>query len=141
MQILCRKLFQEAAVTLYSICCVLSHCNVLVDNSHWKCAFCLFVKVILSVSARLLHFTVSFVRVTEWCNFVVSAKRYDTIALMWLNGATDNVKALLEPHHRKSKLHGTHLNTYPQHLGRRCVYLLPLCKWLNGGKKQSKGEK
>lgn len=90
-----------------------------------------FRKDILSASARLVHFTVSFVRVTVWCNFVVCANRYDTIALMWLNGAADNAQALLEPHHRKSKLHVTHLNAYPQHLGRRCVYLVPLCGQLN----------
>lgn len=91
------------------------------------------LKDILSASARLVHFTVSFV--TVWCNFVVGANRYDTIALMWLNGAADNAKALLEPHHRKSKLHVTHLDAYPQHLGRRCVYLVPLCGQLNGKKK------
>lgn len=85
----------------------------------------------VSASVRLMHFTESFVRVTVWCNFVVSANRYDTIALMWLNGAADNAKALLEPHQRKSKLHVTHLNAYPQHLGRRCVYLVPLCGQLN----------
>lgn len=92
------------------------------------------LKDILSASARLVHFTVSFV--TVWCNFVVGANRYDTIALMWLNGAADNAKALLEPHHRKSKLHVTHLDAYPQHLGRRCVYLVPLCGQLNGKKKR-----
>lgn len=85
---------------------------------------------ILSTSARLVHFTVSFVRLSVWCNFVVGANRYDTIALMWLNGAADNARALLEPHHRKSKLHVTHLDAYPQHLG-RCVYLVPLCGQLH----------
>lgn len=84
------------------------------------------LKDILSASARLVRFTVSFVRVAVRCNFVVAANRYDTIALMWLNGAADNAKALLEPHHRKSKLHVTHLDAYAQHLGRRCVYLGPL---------------
>lgn len=98
------------------------------------------LKGILSASAWLMHFTVSFVRVAVWCNFVVGANRYDTIALMWLNGAADNAKALLEPHHRKSKLHVTHLDAYPQHLGRRCVYLVPLCGQLHE-KKNNQGRK
>lgn len=59
-----------------------------------------FEKRLFLASAKLAHLT--FVRVTVWCDSVVN--RYDTIALMWLNGATDNVKALLEPHQRKSKL-------------------------------------
>lgn len=59
-----------------------------------------FEKRLFLASAKLAHLT--FVRLTVWCDSVVN--RYDTIALMWLNGATDNVKALLEPHQRKSKL-------------------------------------
>lgn len=134
-----RRLFQEAVVTLYSISCGLSlHCNVdLVDNSHWKCAHSIWKTSSQHLWGSCI-FTVSFV--TVWCNFVVGANRYDTIALMWLNGAADNAKALLEPHHRKSKLHVTHLDAYPQHLGRRCVYLVPLCGQLNE-KKTNQGRK
>lgn len=104
---------------------------------NWKCAHSIWKTSSQHLRGSCI-FTVSFV--TVWCNFVVGANRYDTIALMWLNGAADNAKALLEPHHRKSKLHVTHLDAYPQHLGRRCVYLVPLCGQLNE-KKTNRGRK